>query len=349
MCSNHRKAMFEVFDASRDGEAWREKLAKLPPPARDIYGDPAYVSLFAFEPGTRGTCAVFEQGEQVWLHAFLLQPYGEELYDIETAYGYGGPWSNSDDPAFISRAYAAYTDWLESQGVIAEFLRLHPLIRNEQYIESEVERDRTTCSIDLTRELGFGVKVRNMLKRATKDGVLVEQVSAVEHVDTFHALYDANMKTLDADSFYRFDRAFFQALAPLVDQRGMLLACIRDGRWVAASILLQSSPYLHYFFSASDYEARVPGTTNLLLQEAASLGQSMGCERFHLGGGRTAAEDDSLLLFKKSLCTDEHVFHISKRVVHPERYAAVCDAWRAANPRMAERYGHRILCYRYLS
>jgi hypothetical protein len=343
------KNMFTVYDAVQDRASWRKTLAKLPAHARDIYADPDYISLFSFEPGTRGTCVVFERGKHLWLHAFLLQPIGADRFDIETAYGYGGPSSNTQDSAFLTAAQAAYTEWLTTHGVIAEFLRLHPLIENRAFVNGTIERDRTTCSIDLTKPVQFNSKVQNMLNRARKAGVDVQRVSAVDHVDTFHAMYDANMAALDADSFYRFDRDFFANLAPLLDRQGVLLAAVLEGRWVAASMFLHAKPYLHYYLSAMDLDARVPGTVNLLLNEAALIGQTLGCERFHLGGGRTATEKDSLLLFKKSVCTDEHDFHISKRVVDPEGYAAICDAWRHAHPEMAERYGHRILCYRYFS
>jgi len=49
----------------------------------------------------------------------------------------------------------------------------------------------------------------------------------------------------------------------------------------------------------------------------------------NMTGGRTTAEDDPLLLFKKSNATGLASFYIGKRILNRDAYQTVTDAWQA--------------------
>ena len=139
------------------------------------------------------------------------------------------------------------------------------------------------------------------------------------------------------------------ALAEFLDNSGWILAALLDDRWVAAAIFLSGAESLHYHLAASDTNFAPPGTMNQLLYFAAHLGSEQGMQRFHLGGGRTAASDDSLLKFKRSMASDSHHHYIGTRVHHQEAYLRLKGYWKENFPALVHKYGNRILCYRYES
>ena len=117
---------------------------------------------------------------------------------------------------------------------------------------------------------------------------------------------------------------------------------------IAAAIFFYGSCWLHYHLSASDFDNRLPGATNIILDLAFQEAKAKRFRRVHLGGGRTPDVEDSLLKFKKSMSTDVHRFYIGKRIYNPVIYQNLVDTWKQEYPTLVERYQARLLCYRYL-
>src|SRR5438093_133248 len=96
----------------------------------------------------------FEANGQRVIHSFQL---GDNpslgIKDIQSAYGYGGPLSDSDDVGFLGDVDDAFKQWAKENSVIAEFLRLHPLIPYDRWYSGDVLDNRETVWIDLTKEL----------------------------------------------------------------------------------------------------------------------------------------------------------------------------------------------------
>ena len=84
-----------------------------------------------------------------------------------------------------------------------------------------------------------------------------------------------------------------------------------------------------------------------MLWEAAKELQKRGVKRFHLGGGTTGNEDDSLFLFKRRFSKDTCQFYIGKLIFNQYAYNAICADWEQKNPEKAEHYKHHLLKYKY--
>jgi hypothetical protein len=354
--------MLRILDASEDASAWNAQLAKLHESLRDIYFGPHYAALHAFEIGSRALLMVFEASAQVWLYPFIIRPVpvlrDYELentwFDLESPYGYGGPLSNSDDAHFLRAAHQAFENWCAEQRVVTEFVRLHPLLRNDHWLDPQVELvyDRSTVSLNLAGisqleigKLPISKMSRYMIRRAMQSDVQVESVSIKDNFDKFVTLYKETMARRGASELYYFNDRYFAGLRDLAEHNGWLLVAKREGRWLGAGLFLRGTKYLHYHLSAST-EERQNGATNLLLYEAAAIGSRHGLSQLHLGGGRTSAAQDSLLEFKKSMATDCHSFQIGKRIHDREVYAMLKDAWAKAFPLLVDDLGHRLQCYR---
>jgi hypothetical protein len=354
----------EILDAVGDARSWRGLLEKLAPGLRDIYFQPEYAALHRFREDTRALLFAFESAGQQWLYPFLLQPIKrigeheleESWFDIETPYGYGGPLTSTTDAEFLAAAHGAFTGWCLDEKVVAEFVRLHPLLRNESWVDPrmEVVYDRETVSLNLrgfdalgADELPFDKMTRYMLRRAEGLGISVEACPVEEYFDEFVRLYKLTMERLEADDYYYFSDDYFDGLRRLINDAGWLLAAQdENGELVAAALFLKGETRLHYHLSASDPSRRLPGATNKLIQQAAMLGSREGFEVLHLGGGITSAPDDSLLKFKRKMGKDAHAFYIGKRIHQPRVYESLREMWARAYPSLVQKYSGRLLCYR---
>ena len=94
----------------------------------------------------------------------------------------------------------------------------------------------------------------------------------------------------------------------------------KDGKVIAASILLHCNGRMNYHLSGSLREYRPLAPTNLLLYEAARWGCENGCRTLYLGGGVGSGED-SLFRFKRAFSRGElNNFFIGKKICDPEKY-----------------------------
>jgi len=352
----------EILDAVSDAEKWRQALARMPEGLQDVYFVPEYVAMHRFVPEARALMFKYERSDALWLYAFIMRPITtigknvieKDAFDIETPYGYGGPLSSTEDNGFITEASQTFMKWCMSQGVVAEFARLHPLIGTERWLGPNMEfvRERENVSLSLALLDGdilpFDSKARNMLKRAERLEIHVAACSKDNHFGQFVDLYLRTMEAIGADEYYFFSDEYFQVLKELVSDSGWLLVAEKDQTWLAAAVFLKGAKWVHYHLSASDPAKRLPGSTNLILYRCAEIAKSEGLEVLHLGGGRPGgSENDPLLKFKKSMATDSHDFYIGKRIHNAEMYTHLRELWKQQYPSLVPLYGNRLLCYHY--
>src|ERR1035438_5312128 len=75
----------------------------------DVYFLPEYNHLYG-NSNSEPTCFIYQEGQNIFFYPFLLQriPQRPGYFDISTAYGYGGPLSNSWAFEFIQTAYSKF-------------------------------------------------------------------------------------------------------------------------------------------------------------------------------------------------------------------------------------------------
>ena len=79
-------------------------------------------------------------------------PGSPGLFDIQGAYGYGGPLTNNPDPEFLGGAWNLIRDSWQKQSVVAASICSHSMLGNGSLFDQswEVVFDRPTVSVDLT-------------------------------------------------------------------------------------------------------------------------------------------------------------------------------------------------------
>lgn len=325
-----------------DREEWQRALRRFAP-HDDIYFQPEYAR--ACEAGGAGEaeCLLVSEGSSALLLPVLKCPVpgSSGLWDVQSPYGYGGPLVAGGDAGFIARAWRLIGESWEQAGGVAAFLRGHPLIGNETSFgpDWEVAYDRNTVSVDLRA----GVAAAFAHPRAGKhrrDTALARRAGAHVHFQPldaaglvrFRALYLQTMARLGAGAEYFFAEAYFETLAGQFGD-AMSLVEARDsvgGDPLSMALVFWGTHWAHYHLSARQPQGG--NASHLLLQAVAEHAAERGLAGLHLGGGRTAVPEDSLLQFKRWVGNSVHRFHTARLVVNRRCYNDLVAAWRVEHP-----------------
>ncbi|HIF9178875.1 TPA: GNAT family N-acetyltransferase [Photobacterium damselae] len=262
------------------------------------------------------------------------QPLNEELYDLETPYGYGGPITNTIDEAFLKRAFLAYRIHCQQQNIVCEFIRFHPFnsladnstLFDMHFAERQVVIVDLEKSSDERRKL-YSKTTRNIVKKAIKNLTIVtDDVPLLE----FSSMYYDTMKKNTASDFFFFKEGYFNQLMQL---NGVsLLATRKDQAYASIGFFMCGNELAHYHLSANNQELSKENGNYLLLDAAFEHAKSQGCHYMMLGGGRTSSPEDSLFKFKAKFSPLTKPFYIAGLDFLPEKRQWLNQLWVNRNP-----------------
>ncbi|KNE18793.1 lipid II:glycine glycyltransferase FemX [Virgibacillus pantothenticus] len=258
-----------------------------------------------------------------------------QYFDITTPYGYGGFLVEGKvTKDSIKQLNNEYIEKCNKRGIISEFVRFHPVLKNSDILEglydiSELGKT-ITIKLDSQQQIWTDItsKNRNMIRKAKKSGVLIYWGRDVNLFHKFKVLYNATMDRDNAKDYYYFEKDFYDSILNDLKHNSMIFYALYENRIIAMSIILFSNQQMHYHLSASDITYRHLAPTNLLLYEAACWGCENGHKSFHLGGG-IGSKEDNLYKFKKAFNKNHHnVFTIGKKIFNQELYNKLTEIRR---------------------
>lgn len=337
-------------------EHWNSYLSQFPTEKRDEYFTEEYIRLYD-DNNQKAVCFVYEDNGKVLIFPYLLRSFefeGYTYHDFETAYGYGGPIANVDNREFTDKALHTFLDECKAQNYVAGFVRFCPLLKNYELCDGifPILMDRHTVAMFLDMPIDdvwmqeIHTKNRNVIKKGAKEGLIFEADYDFKYLPEFIDLYNATMDKLDADGFYYFDDSYYQQLVSTMPNKFLGVVKYED-KIVSAAIFFYTEVYGHYHLSGSDKKALRLMPNNFMLWNAAKELNSKGIKLFHLGGGTTSSDDDSLLSFKCKFSKSLYDFYLGKIVFNEDIYSKVCTEWEAKNPKRKETFKHFLLKYKY--
>jgi lipid II:glycine glycyltransferase (peptidoglycan interpeptide bridge formation enzyme) len=336
--------------------SWKEVLGLLTDEMKDIYFMEDYVKLYETELD-KTECFVHQEEEKLYIFPYLKREnkiFGHSFFDFETQYGYSGPVSNTKDRDFINRAQDKFFSYCKNHNYLCGFVRFNPLLGNEYYLETIADQiidDRKTVVINtsLTADDIWSSEIhskhRNVIRKAQKNNLEFIIDKELKYYDDFIRLYSQTLEKLEADEYYSFSQNYFQKLLKL--KNVFLGVVMHQDRVIAASTFMYHGDKGHYHLSGSDKAYLGLYANNFLLYNAALYLKKMGVKHFHLGGGATSSDEDSLFKFKKRFSKSTYQYRIGKLVFNKPLYKEIEEKWVKANPEKVERYKHFLLKYRY--
>jgi serine/alanine adding enzyme len=334
-----------------DRSRWDAILSRLPAELRDLHYLPEYGLIYRDTYGYEPMLAVLERDAAVVVHAFVRRPLnslsflshaggGEAFYDIATPYGFGGPLVAGVSGAAAIESLrcfdTAFREWCRSERLASEFCCLHPVLGNQALVAASgivttrpakevVIVDLDAAEATLWARISRGT--RSSIQRSRREGVRVERVQPdAATLELFGQLYDETMRRREAAPRWFFPPEYFPScVSRLGPERSALFFARCQGEVAAAYLLLNDARTAYYHFGASDVRWLDRRPNNLLMYETLLWAKRRGLSAYHLGGGVTASENDSLLRFKSSYGGRREVLYTSCRVLDEEVYRDLCE------------------------
>lgn len=327
----HRKGSARVsFEILEPGDAkWESLLRRVP---HDVYHLPGYARVCDTHEPWPVTLAAVTLGDDALVMPFMLRdlPRSEAGSDVTTPYGYPGPVASTDDAATQRALVGAMLDGFREAGAVSVFVRCHPffgvalsaleafgdvLVHGEQvYLEPVATPEPLEASfrtdhrrtIRILRREGFGLRV-----------------DAEEDFAAFPALYRENMVRLDAEAYYHFPDAYFDAIRRFLGaEEHLVTATAPDGGVAAIALVLVCGRIAQYHLSCTTTSLLRMAPSKLSILGMAELCRELGVEVLNLGGGVGGASD-SLFEFKAGFSKARAPFATARFVLDPARYEAL--------------------------
>lgn len=294
----------------------------------DVFYSQEYVSLFAdVQKGTPE--AVYYENE----NGKVFYPYikrkidiKEGYFDIITPYGYGGPILEGEK-IVIKKFYEQFKEYCFNSNIITETVGLHPLLKNDEYINDIMVVDfiRKTTAVNLTLPLeeirkNYSSNNKRNIRKAKKEGVKVFVSNNLDDIQTFIDLYYETMDRTNASSFYYFPQSFFQKQMNETHlSKPYLLFAKNNEQIIGGVLVIIGREFAHYHLGASKTEYLSLRPNNLLFDAMIEFSKSFGIKALHLGGGYE--DNDSLYKFKTSF-TNSSTFNYSlgKNIINHKVY-----------------------------
>ena len=290
--------------------------------AFQIHGDGEPLLFFYGDENARGINVVMKRDVAEDLH-FKGKIEKNQYFDFATPYGYGGWIIEGEDTEAL---FSAYENWIKKNGIISEFVRFHPMVKNHDASRPLYEviqlGEVVHMDLDSPETIWNNIisKNRNMIRKAIKNDVKIYNGRFPDIYEKFRVIYNGTMDKDRADEYYYFKEPFYESLLNDLPQNAQVFWAEKDGQVIAASIMLATNGRMSYHLSGSlrEFSSLAPG--NLILYTAALWGCANGYRTFHLGGGVGSGED-SLFKFKRAFYKgDLNHFYIGKRVYDQQRY-----------------------------
>jgi hypothetical protein len=330
----------------------------------DIYFLKEYYHLYEKLGEGNPHCFIYKAEKEIAYYPFLINSINNlgynldnSYFDIQGAYGYNGVISNSNEFSFITSFYKTLDKYCQNNNIIAEFTRFHPLLKNEIFSQNHMEiiYDRETVFIDLKKsyqeiwDSDYTSNNRNMIRKAKKMDYKIKIINEPTNkdLDTFISIYEFSMLKAHATDYYFFNREYFSDIFNFLPGNSFLLNVLdSENVVVCSSIFLFYGDYFHYHLSGKKASAD-NSVNNFIIDQAIIFAQKLGAKYFHLGGGRSRLEDDSLLKFKKNFSKQIQPFYIGKKIHNQKIYNEVVRQWEERYPEKKDKFQNVLLKYRY--
>jgi Acetyltransferase (GNAT) domain len=354
-----QKTALEMLEAANpvDSERWNTLVSNSPAP--DVYYMPAYARASAEIEHSEPVAILGGPDSGRFLAPLLLRRMSAvvnssriDWTDACSPYGYGGlvPLSiaQSTDVPDLRGFLDDLHDWSSTRDVACCVLRLHPLMKQEEWFTPEEQSQKflrlrlrgSTTAIDLedwddVRDRPFSLRKDrrsdlNVARRSLRiTWTSAEDPNLQPTLDRFSALYEQAMESRHADSFFRFPASYFSRLASLGSGLCIALAWL-DDQLAGGSIFLAGRDYSHYHLACGNEIGMKYRAATLLVVEGAKWARRQGCKLLHLGGGLDPG--DSLEFFKFSFGGRLYRYAYLISIVNPERFEQLCQMPNAPWP-----------------
>lgn len=316
--------MIKIYTISQADE-WNDVVRSFP--NHDVYYLSGYCKAFEVHGDGAPELLYYEEGMLRAIYVYMKRQIASGMVDTVTPYGYGGVLFDGDTSTQNIELFGkAFERQMQNDGVVSNFVRYHPVLKNAGPMKqiSEVIDLGKTIAIDLSSpEIiweNIHSKNRNMIRKAEKNSIEIKHGKGMDLLEKFMEIYNKTMDKDHAEAYYYFKFPFYESIHDNLYDNYEMFYAEYEGKIIAMSIMIFANGRLNYHLSGSDIEYRNLAPSNLLLYKAALWGCEQGMKTFHLGGGVGSGEDN-LYKFKAAFNKiSDYQFSIGKQVFDKRAY-----------------------------
>ena len=339
-------------------DRWRAVIESLPPCCRDIYYWPEYYQTWMDHESADPMCLHMIHNGIDFLYPFFRKTIdgereSQKIYDIFSAYGYGGMIASKPAHAVPTRSLDkvnTYIDqWCAQNGIVAEFVRQNPLFVGPlgplRRADNTVVRYNVYRTYDKDQTLRSASARRN-IRKAKKHGLKIVFDRKMNSVDDFNRLYTETARRINMHPYYLFGEAYTDAVARLMRNVAMFVNVVLETNIIASAMIFKQGHFTTYHLSGSATRCRKLYPNELLLAALIELADGGPMSVLSFGGGLTCAVDDPLFEFKNRFGNDARPVTIGKNLHDSRRYHRLCTKWEQQYPQLKDKYQNYFLKYR---
>ena len=322
----------------------------------DVYYLSKYVEFYK-KKDNEYNAFFLEKGRDFFFIPYIkkLIHHKEELYDIETPYGYGGPIVNSSDKLFIKMAWEKFFLAAKKDNIIAGLFRFNPfyeISKFEGLKNLNLVKEREIVILDLNKSEeeifnNFSKDNKNKIKKAYKSNLIFEVCNSIEQLNDFSKIYISRMKQKSALEMYLFSKKYFKKVLDSKNEFVKIYILKKQNEVIGGAIILKNKIYAHYHISSCKKEYFNLGPNNFLRHNVIKDLKKNKLRIINFGGGLTSDPEDTLFNFKKKFSKDTKWFFIGKCVFDFNKYKNIVKEWSLKNPDKELKYSNYILKYRF--
>lgn len=272
-----------------------------------IYLDDRWIKLQEQKENGKGIEYVWNSDEYKVVYPFIKRVAGKinniVYYDLVTPRGQGGPRLEcdiKDKEEIIKKFNEEFQNYCIKENIIAEYIRFDPWIKNYEDF-SEIyncfSKGNIYCNnlnVDFfTSE--YSSKVRNYIRKAEKNNIIVEFDFEGKTIDDFLEIYNYTSDKYNISDYYTLDRNFLKNYYELFNGQVCIANAIYDNKIISSAIILFGEDIVHYHFSSTNPNYRSLQPNTYIIYETELLAKEKGKKLFDFG---RAGEGSNLEKFK---------------------------------------------------
>jgi len=272
----------------------------------------------------------YKENDKTIVLPLLFRNIETSLYkDATSVYGYSGPITKNITPDFNYNLFQKELNQsFKEQNIISVFSRLNAFIPHQENCLLHLGQTDTlgrVVYIDLNETLDeqwkhYHRRLRTYINKS-RTIYKIKNANIRADLDSFIDLYYENMKRVNANKEYFFDKKYFLDLINSSDfETEVLLAIsIKTGEVAGGAMFIKKNEIIQYHLSGTSEIYLDLNPLKLLIDEMRIRGTQENYSYFHLGGG-VGAQEDSLFYFKSGFSKYTFPFKVWKYIVNPNIY-----------------------------
>ena len=278
-----QEEMTKIIRVADNNDYWESVLKNPKNKKLDIFCFPEYCNLFS-NKNSEPFLFHFKKNEETWSLPLVKKRIlidikkFPKIFDIETPYGYGGPFSTTRDPSFIKLASKAFMEWCLKNNIVSSLIKFNPLLNNQDLFSENINKiiNRKIITINLSESKNlneiFTPKILNLNRRVKKDNITINIENSSSEIQNFFNIYLKNMKRKKANQFYFFNENYFKNLKKIVDKNGYFITARLEKKMIGASIFLNFNNNSNYYLSSVSDGFKHPGVSSSIIVKGAEIG-----------------------------------------------------------------------------